>query len=193
MGSGRFVAALGALGCVVLLFLAVPLAKLFLDVGGGGLLTALRDGEVVAAILLTMKAALAATTVTLLFGVPLAYLLARYDFDGKAALEALVDIPVMVPHTAAGIALLGVFGSGPLAQGLEKIGLGFVDAETGIVAAMTFLSAPFLIHGAREGFAAVDPKLEKAARTLGAGAFGAFWHVALPGARRAIVNGALMM
>ena len=181
------------LGLLLLLFLSVPLIGLFLDVGGDSLIRTLREGEVLASILLTMKLALLATLVTGLVGIPLAWLLARYDFPGKALLETLVDLPIMVPHTAAGIALLGLFGSGEIAAGLERIGLGFVDAQTGIVAAMTFLSAPFLINGAKEGFRAVDPRLEKAALTLGATPWQSFLHVTLPNARRSIVSGALMM
>jgi molybdate/tungstate transport system permease protein len=184
---------LATLGLLLVLFLSVPLLKLLLDVGGERLLATLKDGTVLGAILLTMKLALYATVVVLLTGIPLAYLIARHDFPGKAALETLLDLPVMVPHTAAGIALLGTFGSEGISRLLERIGLGFVDAETGIVAAMTFLSAPFLINGAKEGFLAVDPRLERAALTLGATPWQAFRYVALPNARRAIVNGALMM
>jgi molybdate/tungstate transport system permease protein len=184
---------LATLGLLLVLFLSVPLLKLLLDVGGDRLLATLKDGTVLGAILLTMKLALYATVIVLLTGIPLAYLIARHDFPGKAAQEPLLDLPVMVPHTAAGIALLGTFGSEGISQFLERIGLGFVDAETGIVAAMTFLSAPFLINGAKEGFLAVDPRLERAALTLGATPWQAFRYVALPNARRAIVNGALMM
>jgi len=181
------------LGLLALLFLSVPLIKLFLDVGGKSLIDTLKQGEVIGSILLTMKLALLATLVTALAGIPLAWLLARYDFPGRPVLETLVDLPVMVPHTAAGIALLALFGSGEATAFLERVGLGFIDAETGIVAAMTFLSAPFLINGAKEGFRAVDPRLEKAAVTLGATPWQAFLHVTLPNARRAIVGGALMM
>jgi molybdate/tungstate transport system permease protein len=184
---------LAALGLLLVLFLSVPLLKLLLDVGGERLLATLKDGTVLGAILLTMKLALYATAAVLLTGIPLAYLIARHDFPGKAALETLLDLPVMVPHTAAGIALLGTFGGEGISRFLERIGLGFVDAETGIVAAMTFLAAPFLINGAKEGFLAVDPRLERAALTLGATPWQAFRYVALPNARRAIVNGALMM
>ena len=76
---------------------------------------------------------------------------------------------------------------------MEKIGLGLIDTTTGIMAAMMFLSAPFLINGAKEGFRKVDPKLERVARTLGASQMQTFWSVSLPNARGDIINGALMM
>jgi len=76
---------------------------------------------------------------------------------------------------------------------LSSVGLDFIDGQTGIMAAMMFLSAPFLINSAKDGFRKVDPKLEKVARTLGASAYGAFFKIAIPNARKDIVNGALMM
>jgi molybdate/tungstate transport system permease protein len=181
------------LGSFVVLFLTVPLMGLFFDVGFRGLAEALRDPQVLASIWLTVRTAFIAVVIVALTGIPLAYLIARYDFPGKSLLESLLDIPVMVPHTAAGIALLVAFGNGWIAEGLAKMGITLIDTTTGIVAAMMFLSAPFLINGAKEGFRKVDPRLEDVARTLGAGPLAAFWTIALPNARNDIINGALMM
>ncbi len=180
-------------GGVIVIFLILPLVGLFWSVGPEELFKALRDQEVYSSIWLTLKIALYAVIFVSITGIPLAYLIARYEFWGKSFLEALLDIPVMVPHTAAGIALLVAFGNGYMHDLLQGIGLGFVDAATGVMAAMMFLSAPFFINGAKEGFRKVDTKYEKVARTLGAGQMRTFFDVSLPAAKSDIINGALMM
>ena len=181
------------LSSFVLLFLMLPLMGLFFNVGFSGLGGALSDPEVLQSIWLTIRTAFYAVCIVAVTGIPLAYLIARYTFWGKSILESLLDIPVMVPHTAAGIALLVAFGSGTVAEWLSTMGLELIDSTTGIIAAMMFLSAPFLINGAKEGFRKVDPKLESVARTLGASPLQAFFSIALPNARNDIINGALMM
>jgi len=181
------------LSLVIILFLSVPLAKLFLSVGIPHVFETLLEEEVYSSIWLTLKMALYAVLFVSVTGIPLAYLIARYDFWGKSLLESLLDIPVMVPHTAAGIALLVAFNGGTMGKILESIGLGFIDTTTGIMAAMMFLSAPFLINGAKEGFRKVDVKYEKVARTLGASQMRTFFAISLPNAKGDIINGALMM
>jgi molybdate/tungstate transport system permease protein len=188
-----FVLLFVALGSLIVLFLMVPLVQLFFSVGLSGLVESLGEGEVRASIFLTIRMALYAVVLVAVTGIPLAYLIARYDFWGKSVLESLLDIPVMVPHTAAGIALLVAFGNGWIADLFARVGLELIDTTTGIIAAMMFLSAPFLINGAKEGFRKVDPRLEGVARTLGASRLQAFWTIALPNARNDIINGALMM
>ena len=181
------------LSSVIVLFLLVPLGKLLLSVGVIRISETLAQREVYESIILTLRTALYAVLFVALTGIPLAYLIARYEFWGKSLLESLLDIPVMVPHTAAGIALLVAYNGGMVGDFLESIGLGLIDTTTGIMAAMMFLSAPFLINGAKEGFRKVDPKLERVARTLGASQLRTFWAISLPNARGDIVNGALMM
>jgi len=188
-----FLGVLLLLSSVIVLFLTVPLAKLFLNVGLINISQTIVQPEVYESIILTLRTALYAVIFVALTGIPLAYLIARYEFWGKSLLESLLDIPVMVPHTAAGIALLVAFNGGYIGRFLDAVGLGFIDTTTGIMAAMMFLSAPFLINGAKEGFKKVDPKLERVARTLGASQMQTFWSVSLPNARGEIINGALMM
>ncbi len=178
---------------VIVLFLMVPLGKLFVSVGVIRISETIVQAEVYESILLTLRTACYAVLFVAVTGIPLAYLIARYEFWGKSLLESLLDIPVMVPHTAAGIALLVAFNGGYVGDFLEQVGLGFIDTTTGIMAAMMFLSAPFLINGAKEGFRKVNPKLERVARTLGASQIQTFWSVSLPNARGDIINGALMM
>ena len=172
------------LGSILVLFLTIPLIKLFMSVGALSMYQTLQDKEVYDSIFLTLKSAFYAVIFVCITGIPLAYLIARYDFWGKSILESILDIPVMVPHTAAGIALLVAFSNGYI---------DFIDTTTGIVSAMMFLSAPFLINGAKEGFKKVDVKYEYVARTLGASRLSAFFSIVLPNARNDIINGALMM
>ena len=172
------------LASILVLFLTIPLIKLFISVGALRVFETIQDKEVYESIFLTIKSAFYAVLFVCFTGIPLAYLIARYDFWGKSILESILDIPVMVPHTAAGIALLVAFSNGYI---------NFIDTTTGIVSAMMFLSAPFLINGAKEGFKKVDVKYEYVARTLGASRLSAFFSIVLPNARNDIINGALMM
>jgi len=174
-------------------FLSLPLLKLIFGVSIDSYIKTLQDPEVLISIFLTMKISFFATLFVLFTGLPLAFIIARYDFFGKSLLESLIDIPTMVPHTAAGIALLMTFGSENIQSFLESIGLGFVDSTTGIMAAMMFLSAPYLINSAKEGFKNVDVKLENISRSLGAGAFETFIKIVIPNAKKDIINGMLMM
>ena len=98
------------LGMVIFLFIVVPLIKMIVASDPKVLLETLFEPEVRSAIWLSLYAAFIATVVGLFLGVPLAYLLARVEFPGKNLVEGLIDVPIVVPHTAAGIALLFVFG-----------------------------------------------------------------------------------
>lgn len=181
------------LSTLVLLFIVIPLLGLLGGVGWSGLSEAFLDSEVMASVWLTVKISFLGTCLILLTGLPLAYLIARHDFRGKSIIESIIDIPVLLPHTAAGIALLMAFNRGVMERIFNSMGIQLIDTEAGIMIAMMFLSAPFLINDAKEGFRNVDPKLENVARTLGAGRFSVFFRVVLPNARKEIVNGMLMM
>jgi len=179
---------------LLLLFVLVPLLDTLLATSAQSLLATLADAQVLNALVLTFWAAALATLLAVLSGIPLAYLLARYDFRGKTWVEGVVNLPVVVPHTAAGIALLMVFGrQGVLGRPLGAVGLSFTDTLAGVVVGMLFVSLPFLVNSAREAFEMVDPELERMAETQGASPWQAFWYVALPLARRGILAGALLM
>jgi molybdate/tungstate transport system permease protein len=184
------------LGLLIFLFIVIPLAKMiFASASEAQILwDTILDPKVTSAIGLTLFAALIATLVGFLLGVPLAYLLARHDFPGKRLIEGLIDVPIVVPHTAAGIALLFIFGRQFfLGKAFGMIGITFVDSMAGIVIAMLFVSIPFLIDSAKEGFKKVDVRLEKVARTLGATPWQAFLKVSFPLAWRSILAGNIMM
>jgi len=154
---------------------------------------ALTDAKTVNAIITSFYAAFLATLVTFALGVPLAYILARREFTGKQLVDAVIDLPILIPHNAAGIALLLLLGPKTLVgAGLSQVGLSFVDSLFGVVAAMTFVSSPFMIRSAEDTFKSVDPNIEKVARSLGASRFKAFIHVTFPLAFRGILTGCLL-
>jgi molybdate/tungstate transport system permease protein len=181
-------------GGLLLMFVILPLASILFATSPLQFWQALTDGEVLRSLTLTFGAAAIATALTLLTGVPLAYLLARRKFRGKRLLEALINLPIIIPHTAAGIALLLVFGRrGVLGSSLQALGFTFTDNLGGIVVGMLFVSLPFLVNLSRESFALVDEELERVALTDGADRWQAFWYVTLPLAWRGVLGGALMM
>ena len=183
-----------AAGALLLLFVLLPLLNTLVRTPLSALWQTLTDADVTASLGLTFYSAAWATLLALLTGVPLAYLLARYNFPGKRWVEGVINLPVVVPHTAAGIALLTVFGrQAPVGQALGAVGLRFVDDVPGIVVGMLFVSLPFLLNPTREAFAMVDPELEGVAQTMGATRWQAFVYVTLPLAWRGIVAGAVMM
>jgi len=192
--AGRMRVSFAILGSLLVLFVAWPLLRTITASGPDVLWQTLLDEEVRGSILLTFYASLIATGLAFVCGVPLAYLLARVDFPAKWLVEGIIDVPIVVPHSAAGIALLMVFGRRSLlGRAFGLFGLKFISAVPGIVIAMLFVSLSFLVDSAREGFEAVDPRLERVARTLGASPWRAFWRVSFPLAWRSILSGMIMM
>ncbi len=184
----------GLAGGALLIFLIAPLASTLLSTTPAAFWSTLHDPEVLGSIRLTFLAALAATVFGLLTGAPLAYLFARRAFPGKRLAQALVNLPLVIPHTAAGIALLMIFGRrGVFGQAFALIGVAFTDTVWGIAIAMAFVGLPFLVNASCEAFALVDREYELAALADGASPWQAFWHVALPQAWRGVLSGALMM
>jgi molybdate/tungstate transport system permease protein len=149
---------------------------------------------VVNAILLTFGAGLNAVLLLILFGTPLAYVLSRSKPSRlKGAVESIIDIPLILPHTVAGLMVYLLFmRRGWLGAPLLDVGLAFEDAYPGTVVAMLFVASPFFINTMREGFEKVPLHMENVARTLGASRFGAFRTVALPLSFRHMFNGAIL-
>lgn len=184
---------LAILGAVLVLFIIGPLLKLLLMATPSSLGAALADGELRASIGLTVATATAATVIGAALGVPLAYALARARHPAMRVVQALVELPVVIPHPVAGIALLLFLGRrSAVGQALGAVGLEFVSHVPGIVAAMLFVSVPILVSGAREAFLAVDPKLERVARSLGDTPWHAFRRVTLPLSRRGILAASIL-
>ena len=183
-----------AAGGLLLAFLLVPLLRMYAAQNPSTILRVVGMADVRSSVVLSLEAAFLAALAAGLLGVPLAYVLSRSAFSGKALVEALVDLPLAIPHTVVGIALLFVFGRRGLvgAPAASLLGLKFWGSTAGIVVCMLFVSVPYTVNSARVGFEAVDGNIERAARMLGAGPWTVFGRVTLPLARRGILTGLLL-
>ena len=187
-----FVVASSVLGLVMGLFIIIPIFAALAN-SAGGLQDALASSEATNAIFMSFYCALLATLFIFAFGIPFAFVLSKYEFPGKKAVDSLIDLPILIPHNAAGLALLVVLGRGyPIGSFFNSLGISFQDHVLGIVAAMAFVSCPFMIRSAQEAFSAVDPAMERTARSLGATNFQVFIHVTFPLALRGILTGCLL-
>lgn len=183
-----------ALGGLVLLFIIAPLASMAIHCSGPEFAETIKDSEVQSSIRLTLATSMAATLIFSIAAIPFAYVLARKDFPLKGLVSGIVDLPIVIPHSAAGIALFGIASrTGFLGKAAGWVGLSFVGTSAGIALAMAFVSLPFLINAARDGFAAVPVRLEKAALNLGASPLRVFLTISLPLAWRPILSGLILM
>ncbi len=180
-----FVAAALMLG-----FLALPIAAIFLDVGVGQLIDSLGSPGALDALRLSLEASGAALAVILAVGTPTAYLLATRSFPARSLLITLIELPLVVPPAVAGIGLLAALGpKGILGGVLSDAGIELVFQTAGVVVALVFVASPFYVRQAIAAFEAVDPALLEASRTLGAGEARTFLRVAVPGASAGLASG----
>ncbi len=182
-------------GAVLLLaVLVLPVGALVVRGGGDGLRQLVGDRELQSALALTAFTATTATLVAILLGTPLAYLLARDRMPAGSLVGALVELPLLIPHPVAGIALLLAFGrASPGGAALARIGLGIVGSPLGIGLAMLFVAAPLYVSAARESIARVDRRYEDVARTLGDSPWRAVRRVTLPMAGRGLFAAGIVM
>jgi molybdate/tungstate transport system permease protein len=179
---------------VFLVFIVGPVAGLVGAGGTRGLAALAGDSELRQSLLLTALTATTATLLGIVGGTPIAYLLARRSFRGKSFLAAIMDLPLVIPHPVAGIALLLALGrSSAVGSALYAAGLRVAGSPTGIICAMLFVSAPLYVSAARESFARVDARFEAVARTLGDDAWRAFARVTLPLSARGLTAAAIVM
>jgi molybdate/tungstate transport system permease protein len=179
---------------LLLLFLAAPTAGLVGAAGATGLRRLATDAELRGALALTVSAATAATLLGVVGGTPIAYVMARRRFRGRAVIAALLDLPLLIPHPVAGIALLLVLGrDSAVGALLLDVGIRITGSRVGIVCAMLFVSAPLFVSGARETFSRVDARYEAVARTLGDSGWRAFRRITLPLAARGLLASGVVM
>jgi molybdate transport system permease protein len=150
--------------------------------------------EIVPLVLFTVGVAAAATFLNLVPGIAVAWVLSRRGWRGRAVLETLVTLPLVLPPTAVGLALLLLFGrQGPLGRPLyEYFGLDIAFTWRGVVLASAVVAFPLLVRSARSAFEEVDPRLPAVARTLGRGPVRAFFEVELPLAWRGVLAGMVL-
>jgi molybdate/tungstate transport system permease protein len=186
--------AVAAVASLFLLFLVAPLVGLVGAGGAKGLGLLASDAELRSSLMLTLGTATLAMLLGIFGATPIAYALARGRFRGRSLLAAIIDLPLLIPHPVAGIALLLVLGRNTaLGSALWTLGLQITGSVTGIVAAMLFVSAPLYVSAAREAFDRVDPRFEGVARTLGDSRWKALRRVTLPLAWRGLIAAAIVM
>jgi molybdate transport system permease protein len=177
-----------------LAFLVLPLAGLLIHAPWTELGPRLTAPGVLTALRLSLQTASLATLLCLLFGVPLAWVLARVPFPGRRAVRALVTVPLVLPPVVGGVALLLVFGRNGLVGGWldDTFGVTLPFTTAGVVLAEAFVAMPFLVIAVEGALRGADHRYEEAAATLGAGRWTAFTRVTLPLVAPGVVAGAVL-
>lgn len=191
---GRGERSLAGLAGLAGLFLALPVAVLVVRaVADGSLARALTAKVVLDALVLSLATTAVSLVITVAFGLPLAVVLARRRFRGSGWVEAIIDLPIVLPPSVAGLALLLVLGRrGFLGGPLDALGLEIPFTTLAVILAQTFVSAPFFVRSARTGIATVDRDLEDAARVDGASELQVFRRITVPLAGAALAAGLVM-
>jgi molybdate transport system permease protein len=178
---------------VVITYLALPIVALFLSETVSSFVSSLSTEMVQEAIKLSLVTTSTTLAIVVFFGTPVAYYNARHRYRGKRIIETLIDLPIVLPPSVAGIALLLTFGRiGLLGQYFNILGINIAFTTTAVVLAQIFVSSPFFIRQATTSFEDVDPEYERAAHTLGASGTATFFRVTAPIALNGLVSGALM-
>lgn len=189
----RFVFVLSALSGVLFFLLVSPVLSLILGSSLSGLKLAITNPEAVSSIALTIYTSGLTAVVAVVLGVPLGYILGKYQFQGRSLIDSIIEIPLMIPHTVAGIALITIFGSAELVGALFRgYGLRLTNDVVGIVLTLVFVSATYTVKQVEEAIKSLDPKLELVSRSLGASTTFTFFNVTLPSIWRSVVTGAIL-
>ena len=179
---------------LLLIFLVLPVAAILIKVARATApLDALSSSVVTEALRLSLVTSSISAAVAAVLGTPVAFLLARYRFPGRAVVDSLVDLPMVLPPAVAGLGLLMAFGRrGILGGALDVLGLELAFTTAAVVMAQTFVAAPFYIRSAKAGFEGVDRELERVSATLGSSRLRTFFRVTVPLAGPALMGGAVM-
>lgn len=178
------------LGGVLLLYYLVPLVSLFLSVPAGEVLARMNNPTIVDSATTSLLSASISTVIATLFGLPLAYWLARTNGGVTKIVLAVVAFPLVLPPTVGGIVLLTVFGpSSPLGEAAIAAGFPLTRSLAGVVLAQTFVASPFVVVIVKTAFESVDQTLEYASRSLGKSRWTTARNVTLPLAGPGILAG----
>jgi molybdate transport system permease protein len=178
---------------VLIALLGLPLAALVWRAIGQNLFSYVLAPTALSALRLSLISSTVSLFIAMAAGTPLAYILARWKFHGKTTLELLIDLPVVLPPSVAGLALLIAFGrQGVFGAWLNAIGISLPFTTVAVVMAQTFVSAPLFVRSARVGFAEIDKQLEEAATVEGANEWQVFRFIMVPLAGRALLTGLIL-
>jgi len=177
----------------LLLLFAVPILILLTRTMPGHLINNLQKKEVIQAISISLRTTAISLVITILLGTPVAYLMGRRTFRFKRLIDALIDLPTILPPSVAGVALLITFGrKGYLGGVLENMGIQVAFTQAAVVITQLFIGSPFFIRAASLGFGSIDPEIEQAAQLDGAGRWQVFRYIILPLSQNALLSGSMM-
>jgi molybdate transport system permease protein len=175
---------------VLLVFLILPIVAIFTHTSPGSLVNALGQENAREALRLSFETSAIAMLLIVAIGTPAAYLLARGDFRGRAAILTLIELPLIVPPAVAGLALLAAFGpNGILGSFLSDTGVELVFQTAGVVVALAFVASPYYVRQAVAAFTAVPGSMIEASEQLGARPLRTLLSVAIPAARPGLLAG----
>jgi len=198
MNTEKFLILLYGVSSLVILLILLPIIALYLMGDPETFCKVLFQDPMLSkeswsALFLTFEISILSTVTLLVIGIPVGYVLARFEFKGKNILEAIVDIPLLTPHIIAGIMVISAFGRGGI---INKVLMGqylsVEDNVLGILLAMMFVSIPIMIDTIKVGFASIDRNLELVARSLGVSLHRVFLSITLPLSVRNIVAGCIL-
>lgn len=180
-------------GAILLAFFALPLMAIILRSINLDFFDNAFSQQAFKALRLSLLTSSITTLIAAVFGTPLAYMLARWKLNHKTWLELILDLPIMLPPSVAGVALLITFGrNGLLGSALNVLGISLPFTTAAVVLAQLFVAAPLFIRSARIGFAHIDQQLEESARVEGANQWQLFSEIMLPLSARALASGAIL-
>lgn len=183
----------GVLVILVLIFILTPIFSLILRISPEEFLASLSDPVVWNALSLSLITASVSTLIIILIGTPVAWINARYSYPGRELVDTVIDLPLVLPPTVAGLALLMAFGRmGLIGSLLFEFGIGIAFTTLAVLIAQVFVSLPFYIRQARASFEQLDTMYEHAARTLGSTAIPTFFTIILPLVKTGLTAGAIM-
>jgi len=178
---------------ILVALLGLPLLALILRSFDKNFFSYALSSSALTALRLSLVTSLLSVSIAVVFGTPLAYMLARWKFFGKSFIELLIDLPIVLPPSVAGLALLIAFGrQGLFGPALSIFGISLPFTTVAVIMAQTFVSAPLYVRAARIGFAEVDVQMEEAAHVEGANQWQLFTEVMFPLAERALIGGAIL-
>ena len=178
------------------LLILIPLSAVFLSTAAGGwehFRSAVTSPQVVASYKLTIGASIVGAAINAVFGLLVAWVLARYEFFGKRLVDAIVDLPFALPTAVAGLSLAAIYSeNGWFGRHLLPLGIKVAFTPTGILLALTFVGFPFVVRNVQPVLEDLDMEVEEAARSLGATRWQTFSRVIMPTVLPALVTGSAL-
>ena len=179
--------------CFLLALFLLPIFALFVRSMNKEFFANAFSEQALKALRLSLVTSTITTGAAMILGTPLAYILARWRFRFKSWIELMIDLPIVLPPSVAGLSLLIAFGRrGLFGSALNLLGISLPFTTAAVVLAQTFVAAPLYVRSARIGFAEVDKQLEEAAEVEGASQWQLFQEVMFPLAGRALLSGAIL-